>query len=284
MIARRVTITTAMAFLVASIAHGQMRYSRERKPSPTPTPTPQQLIPAQKGTPPPRIIPSPSPLVTPQQRMMYPQMQPKQSPTPFQRTMPTPNQPKVMATPFVQPKPTPTQPQKLPYGQVQSQVPAQRTFSPQQPARTPIPPRIPAQRTMAAPQPGTTPMQPRIVATPAPPARAFRQGQVPSQAMTPAPIPVKPTPTPVPPPDVNAYLDRQVGQSKDKKFHMTVNGKDLPLTPFHVWAQRSTGFNTSSTHVDMRSDEGRIYDIEFTTSGAQITNIRIHRINGETVR
>jgi hypothetical protein len=101
---------------------------------------------------------------------------------------------------------------------------------------------------------------------------------------TPAPTVAKPTPTPVPPPDVKAYLDRQVASSKDKKFHMTVNGKDLALTPFHVWAQKSTGPNATSTCIDMRSDEGRIYDIDFVTTGAQVSGIRIHKINGEALR
>jgi hypothetical protein len=103
-------------------------------------------------------------------------------------------------------------------------------------------------------------------------------------APTPAPTPVKPTPTPVPPPDIKAYLDRQLANSKDRKFHMTMNGGDLALTPFHVWRQKETGPNSTSTFISMRSDEGRIYDIDFMTTGAQVTGIRIHRINGETVR
>jgi hypothetical protein len=89
---------------------------------------------------------------------------------------------------------------------------------------------------------------------------------------------------PVPPPDVKAYLDRQVANSKDKKFHLAVNGKDLALTPFHVWAQKSTGADSTSTCIDMRSDDGRIYDIDFVTTGAQVTGIKIHRINGESLR
>ena len=101
---------------------------------------------------------------------------------------------------------------------------------------------------------------------------------------TPTPTQAKPTPTPVPPPDVKAYLDRQVATSKDKKFHFTVNGKDLALTPFHVWAQKSTGANTTSTCIDMRSDDGKIYDIDFVTTGPQVTGIKIHRINGESLR
>lgn len=102
--------------------------------------------------------------------------------------------------------------------------------------------------------------------------------------MTPAPIPAKPTPTPVPPPDIQAYLDRQLATSKDKKFHLNANGKDLPLTPFHVWRQKEIGPNTTSTCVDMRSDEGRVYDIDFVTTGKDVTGIKVHRINGEAVR
>jgi hypothetical protein len=101
------------------------------------------------------------------------------------------------------------------------------------------------------------------------------------QMPVPAPTPMKPTPTLVPPPDVKAYLDRQLASSKDKKFHMTVNGKDLALTPFHFWMQKSTGPNTTSTSVSMRSDEGSVYDINFVTTGAQVTGIQIHRVNGE---
>jgi hypothetical protein len=143
---------------------------------------------------------------------------------------------------------------------------------------------------MQRPAPIPTPakqtyLQPQKPAVTLPsPQQTFRQAQMPPPAMTPAPIPVKPTPTPVPPPDVKAYLDRQVANSQDKKFHMTVNGKDLALTPFHVWAQKSTGPNSTSTCIDMKSDEGRIYDIDFVTTGAQVSGIRIHKINGEAVR
>src|SRR5947199_3437278 len=132
---------------------------------------------------------------------------------------------------------------------------------------------IPARKATPAPTPpGLAAMQ-RTVAT-----------QQPKLAPTPAPTPLKPTPTPVPPPDVKAYLDRQIANSKDKKFHFTVNGRDLALTPFHVWAQKSTGADTTSTCIDMKSDDGRIYDIDFVTTGPQVTSIRIHKINGESLR
>jgi len=119
------------------------------------------------------------------------------------------------------------------------------------------------------------------------PAPAQRASPAPTQSRptaTAAPAQSKPTPTPVPPPDVKAYLDRQVANSKDKKFHFTVNGKDLALTPFHVWAQKSTGADSTSTCIDMKSDDGRIYDIDFVTTGPQVTGIKIHKINGEALR
>ena len=132
------------------------------------------------------------------------------------------------------------------------------------------PKQMPPTRTIAASiQSKATPTQP--------------QAQM-KQMSTRPPAPVKPTPTPVPPPDVKAYLDRQLASSKDKKFHMTVNGKDLALTPFHVWAQKSTGADSTSTCIDMRSDDGTIYDIDFVTTGPQVTGIKIHKINGEALR
>jgi len=140
-----------------------------------------------------------------------------------------------------------------------SPTPQQKTA----PVQTQSPP--PQQRTTSAPRTAPAPVQQK-----APP--------------TPAPTVAKPTPTPVPPPDVKAYLDRQVANSKDKKFHLSVNGKDLALTPFHVWVQKSTGADSTSTCIDMKSDDGRIYDIDFVTTGPQVTGVKIHRINGESLR
>jgi outer membrane biosynthesis protein TonB len=186
-----ITASVAASLVVASLAFGQMKYSRTRSQSPTPTPTPTS----------------------------------QQKAAPLKAQSPTPP-PKVIAPP-VQGKPTP------------------------QPRATAIPP-----QSKPTPLPRTTP----------------------------APAPVKPTPTPVPPPDVKAYLDRQIAKSKDQKFHMNVNGGDLALTPFHFWPQKNTGANSTSTSISMRSDEGRVYDIEFVSTGAQVTGIRISRINGESVR
>ena len=131
------------------------------------------------------------------------------------------------------------------------------------------------------PTPKTTPVQTQ---SPAPPRRTTTTPIQPRPTATPAPTQAKPTPTLMPPPDVKAYLDRQVANSKDKKFHLTVNGKDLALTPFHVWAQKSTGADSTSTCIDMKSDDGRIYDIDFVTTGPQVTGVKIHKINGEALR
>ena len=131
------------------------------------------------------------------------------------------------------------------------------------------------------PTPTPTPVQAQ---SPAPPRRTTTAPIQPRPTSTPAPTQAKPTPTPVPPPDVKAYLDRQVANSKDKKFHLTLNGRDLALTPFHVWAQKSTGADSTSTCIDMKSDDGRIYDIDFVTTGPQVTGVKIHKINGEALR
>jgi len=168
------------------------------------------------------------------------------------------------------PTPTPTAQQKI--VPASAQIPAKQS---------PTPP----QRAMpAATQSKATPVAAQNQPNQMPPTRTLATSVQPKASPTPAATAAKPTPTPVPPPDVQAYLDRQVANSKDKKFHMTVNGKDLALTPFHVWAQKSTGADSTSTCIDMRSDDGRIYDIDFVTTGPQVTGIKIHKINGEALR
>jgi hypothetical protein len=203
----RLIVLTAASLFVASIAFGQMKYSRTNSQKATPTPTPTPTPTAQQ-----KMVPASARIPV------------KQSPMPPQRAMQAATQSKA----------TPVTSQNQP-----KQMPPTRTLA-------------------ASVQPKATP--------------------------TPVPIVAKPTPTPVPPPDVKAYLDRQVANSKDQRFHFTVNGKDLALTPFHVWRQKSSGVGSTSTCIDMRSDDGRIYDIDFMTTGAQVTGIRIHRINGEALR
>ena len=83
---------------------------------------------------------------------------------------------------------------------------------------------------------------------------------------------------------VKGYLDSQISSSKDKKFHVALNGKDLALTPVKFHEDQKLGGNKSSTAVDMKSADGKIYEIDFVTTGAQVTSIQIRRINGEGVR
>ncbi len=237
-----IVIALSASAFIASIAVGQMKYSRTRsQQTPTPTPTPLPVIPPKEAA-----VRSQPPRTTP-------------TPTPARQTF---GQPQAAMQ-----RPTPT--------------PARQTFGqPQATMQRPTPNPTPAKQVYLQPQ---NPAQKTAATLPAP-QQTFRQGQVPPQAMTPAPIPAKPTATPVPPPDIQAYLDRQLATSKDRKFHLNANGKDLPLTPFHVWRQKEIGPNVTSTCVDMRSDEGRVYDIDFVTTGKDVTAIKVHRINGETVR
>ena len=256
---RQIIIAIVASAFIGSIAFGQMKYSRPRSASPTPTPTPAQLIPAQKSTTAPRISATPMqpkvmptpPAASQAKPTPAPRMKSMQSPTPSQRMTSTAIQARPAATParvVVKPMPTPSAP-----GQ------AKATLMPVQ-------------------------AQTRQMQSPAPSQRVTSAAIQPKPVPTPAPVQVKPTPTPVPPPDVKAYLDRQVATSKDQKFHMTINGKDLPMTPFHVWRQKEAGPNMTSTCVDMRGDDGRVYDIDFVTTGAQVSGIRIHKINGEVLR
>ena len=165
--------------------------------------------------------------------------------------------------------PTPT-PSRQAFGQ--SQMPMQRPT----PTAAPVPAK---QAYSQIPRTGAAPVQPQV--SPMPNQRVVAGPNQPRTLATPAPVPQKPTPTPVPPPDIQAYLNRQL---KDGKFHLNANGKDLALTPFHVWRQKEIAPNSTSTCVDMRSDEGRIYDIDFVTTGKDVTAVRVHRINGEVVR
>lgn len=205
-------------------------------------------------------------------QMKYSRSRSQQSPTPTPSPTPQPtasapvNSKRSARAQYYSSQPKPTA--SLPV------IPARTSNVPIPPKSTPMP--LPIQRT------GVAPVQPQGPAISG--QRVTTAPNQPRMIPTPVPVPQQPTPPPVPPPDIQAYLDRQLGSSKDHKFHLTGNGKDLPLTPFHVWRQREIGPNTTSTCVDMRSDEGRVYDIDFITTGKDVTNIRVHRINGETVR
>ena len=78
------------------------------------------------------------------------------------------------------------------------------------------------------------------------------------------------------PQGVKGYLDEQLANSKDKKFHVSLNGKDLALTPVKIHEG-----GKSTTPVDMKGADGKIYEIDFTTSNGQVTGARVGKINGK---
>lgn len=73
------------------------------------------------------------------------------------------------------------------------------------------------------------------------------------------------------PQGVKAYLDQQMAGSKDKKFHASLNGKDLPLTLVKIHEEKKTGGNKSFAVADMKGPDGKIYQINFALSGGQVT-------------
>jgi len=81
---------------------------------------------------------------------------------------------------------------------------------------------------------------------------------------------------------VKGYLDSQIASSKDKKFHVALNGKDLALTPVKFGAEKKLGGGKSSTAVDMKGADGKIYEIDFVSSGGQVTGASVGKVNGKS--
>lgn len=78
------------------------------------------------------------------------------------------------------------------------------------------------------------------------------------------------------PKGVKGYLDSEIANSKDKKFHVSLNGKDVGLTPIKIHEG-----SKSVTPVEMKSADGKIYEIDFATSNGQVTGARVGKINGK---
>ncbi len=81
---------------------------------------------------------------------------------------------------------------------------------------------------------------------------------------------------------MKGYLDQQLATSKDKKFHVALNGKDLALSPVKFHEERKLGGNKSSAVVDMKSADGKIYEIDFVLSGNQVTGASVGKMNGKS--
>jgi hypothetical protein len=84
------------------------------------------------------------------------------------------------------------------------------------------------------------------------------------------------------PSGVRGYIDSQMASSTDKKLHVTLGGKDLALTLIKIHDERASklGGGKSSTPVDMKGADGKTYEIDFITSGGQVTNASVHKVNG----
>ena len=83
------------------------------------------------------------------------------------------------------------------------------------------------------------------------------------------------------PTGVKGYLDDQLANSKDKKFHVSLNGKDLALTPMNFHQEQKIGGGKGATAVDMKGADGRTYEIDFITSGGQVTGAKVGKVNGK---
>ena len=80
---------------------------------------------------------------------------------------------------------------------------------------------------------------------------------------------------------VKGYLDSQIASSKDKKFHVALNGKDLALTPIKIH-EEGKGSGKATVPVEMKSADGKTYEIDFTTSNGQVTGASVGKVNGKS--
>ncbi len=80
------------------------------------------------------------------------------------------------------------------------------------------------------------------------------------------------------PMSVKNYLDNQIASSKDKKFHLTFEGKDIALTPLKFREEKKLGGGKSSTPVDMKGADGKLYEVDFVSAGGQLIGAKIHKL------
>jgi hypothetical protein len=84
------------------------------------------------------------------------------------------------------------------------------------------------------------------------------------------------------PQGVKGYLDQQMANSKDKKFHVSLNGKDLALSPVKFHEEKKLSGGKGSEAVEMKGPDGKIYEIDFVLSNNQVTNASIGKVNGKS--
>ena len=83
------------------------------------------------------------------------------------------------------------------------------------------------------------------------------------------------------------FISDYAAKSADKKFHMPYQRKDLALDLIKVHDDRfsSLGGDKYFACVDMRSSDGKMYDIDFfmvvQTGKLSVTQTSVHKINGK---
>jgi hypothetical protein len=107
------------------------------------------------------------------------------------------------------------------------------------------------------------------------------QSQPPPQVARPEPQTKETKKTTTAPTGVKGYLDSQIASSSDKKFHVSLNGKDVALTPVRYHAETKLGGGKGATAVDMKGADGKLYEIDFVTSGGQVTGAKVGKVDGK---
>jgi hypothetical protein len=85
------------------------------------------------------------------------------------------------------------------------------------------------------------------------------------------------------------FISGYAAKSADKKFHMPYQRKDLALDLVRVHDDRfsSLGGNKYFACVDMKGNDGKIYDIDFfmivQSDKLTVTETSVHKINGKPV-
>jgi hypothetical protein len=83
------------------------------------------------------------------------------------------------------------------------------------------------------------------------------------------------------PQGVKGYLDQQLAMSKDKKFHVSLNGKDVGLTPVKFHEEKKLSGGKGLAAVDMKGADGKIYEIDFVLANNQVTGASVAKVNGK---
>ena len=83
------------------------------------------------------------------------------------------------------------------------------------------------------------------------------------------------------PQGVKGYLDQQLATSNDKRFHVSLNGKDVALAPVNFHGEKRLGGNKTAEAVDMKAADGKIYEIDFVLSGNRVTGASVAKVNGQ---